>query len=87
MPEVPGETATVSASKALMRDLVTCPLCQRRVSLHYLRYRHACKRARETTDESRERALQIAVSYLRERLAKRDGGREKHEGAGALHPE
>lgn len=52
--------------------LVTCPLCQKRVSLHYLRYKHACKRPRETTEESRERALEAAVARLKDRLARSD---------------
>jgi hypothetical protein len=56
-------------SKQLLRESVVCPGCQRRVSLHFLRYKHVCKKPAEVTDENRAQALEAAVAHMRQRLA------------------
>ena len=58
----------LSASKTLLRTLVACPLCGKKVSLHFLRYKHLCRQPVEITEEARERALASAVANLRRRL-------------------
>jgi hypothetical protein len=58
----------LSTSRTLLRTLVACPLCGKKVSLHFLKYKHVCKQPVEITDEARERALAGAVAHLRRRL-------------------
>lgn len=58
-----------SLSKRLLRESVTCPGCQKRVSLHFLRYKHVCKKPAEITDDNRAQALEAAVAHMRQRLA------------------
>jgi hypothetical protein len=43
-------------------------MCGKKLSLHYLKYKHICKRRGEITDEARERAMDTAVARLRRRL-------------------
>jgi hypothetical protein len=57
-----------SLSKRLLRESVTCPSCQKRMSMHFLRYRHSCKKPAEVTDENRGKALEAAVAHMRRRL-------------------
>jgi hypothetical protein len=57
-----------SLSKRLLRESVTCPSCQKRVSLHFLRYKHVCRKPAEVTDENRAQALEAAVARMRQRL-------------------
>lgn len=58
----------LSASRTLLRTLVACPLCGKKVSLHFLKYKHVCKQPMEVTEEARERAIAGAVAHLRRRL-------------------
>lgn len=56
-------------AKSLRVERAVCPLCQKRLSMHYLRYKHRCKQPTNDVAERRERALQLAVQALRARMA------------------
>ena len=58
----------LSASRTLLRTLVVCPMCGKKLSLHYLKYKHIGKRPGDITDEARERAMDSAMTRLRRRL-------------------
>lgn len=56
-------------AKLMRREKASCPLCQKTLSLHFLRYAHKCKRPVNDAAERRERALQLAIQALRARMA------------------
>ena len=62
-----GEMALTA--KSMRVEKAICPLCQKRLSMHFLRYRHTCKQPVDDADERRERALQLAIQALRVRMA------------------
>ena len=58
----------VTRSRVLLRETVPCPLCSKRVSLHYLKYKHVCRKDGDITDEARQLALEGAMARLRQRV-------------------
>jgi hypothetical protein len=60
----------MALTKSMRVEKAMCPLCQTRLSMHFLRYRHRCKKQPvDDADERRERALQLAIQALRVRMA------------------
>ena len=55
-------------AKSLRVEKASCPLCQKHLSMHFLRYRHKCKQPVKDAAERREKALQLAMQALRARM-------------------